>query len=129
MINKKILIDSNILIAFFRREDIHHKKAIELLSKLDGFYISEHVLFEIGTVLLLKEGATISKQFIDFLNNSENIQIINLFFDEFSQIVNSFPYQKTKLSMVDLSLLIIAKNRDLDLQSFDKELMNTYKNF
>ncbi|KKP37535.1 MAG: hypothetical protein UR28_C0029G0017 [Candidatus Peregrinibacteria bacterium GW2011_GWF2_33_10] len=129
MINKKVLLDSNILIAFFRREDVHHKKVIEFLSKLDGFCISEHVLFEIGTVLLLKEGAEISKQFIDFLNNSENIEIVNLLLDEFSQIVNNFPYQRTKLSMVDLSLLIVSKNRNFELFSFDKELMEVYKKF
>ncbi len=129
MEHKKYLIDSNIIIAFFRKEELDYKKANDLLFSFDSFAITEHVLFEIATILLLKEGKEISKLFIQFLKSCEKINILKLTEKEFCQIINCYPYKNSKLSMTDFSLLLLAKKRDFELISFDKELMKAYQNF
>ncbi|OGJ52026.1 hypothetical protein A2335_04465 [Candidatus Peregrinibacteria bacterium RIFOXYB2_FULL_32_7] len=125
----KYILDSNILIAYFRKEELNFKKANIILSSLENFILTEHCLFEIGTILLLKEDKDIAQKALKFIVENEQISIFNLSDEEFNQTIDNFPYSNKKLSMVDLSLLIIAKNHNLELISFDEELMRAWKDF
>ena len=121
------LLDSNIFIAYFRSNDFHKDKATNLIESLDSFFITDNVLFEVGTVLLLKEGPVIAEKATKFLSENNIITILKLNTQEFLDTVSNFPYQNSKLSFIDISLLILAKNRNLKLISFDEELMKAYE--
>lgn len=125
--NSQYLIDSNILIAYFRKEELDFLKANQILESLGSFHISEHCLFEIGTVLLLKENRLVSQKALKFILNNQSVKIINLNDEEFNKLINQFPHPSKKLSMTDMSLLVLAKSRQLELVSFDEELMKVWK--
>ncbi len=121
------LIDSNILIAFFRNTDSCHKKAIDLVKSLNDFSISEYSLAEVSTILLLKESKEVARNAMQYMINNKNITIIRLDNEELMAICNHFPHNNIKLSFIDFVLLTLAKSRNLKLLSFDKDLNTEFR--
>ena len=115
------ILDSNIIIALFRREEKDHETASRFFSTLKEFAISDHVLFEIGTILKKKEGQETTKKAIEFLVFNKNSRLLRLSAKEI-EMSTQFFLSENKISFVDASLLVMAKERNLSLATFDKEM-------
>ncbi len=121
------LIDSNIIISYFRAEEARHKDAMNFLDSLSEFAISEYVLSEIATIILFKSGMSVVKDVLDFFQNNREISILRLDEEEMGETLALFLKQKRKISYVDISLIVLAKSRGLQLATLDTELSKTAK--
>jgi predicted nucleic acid-binding protein len=122
------LFDSNILIALFKEDDANHKNALDIIHSIENFYISEYSLVEVSTVLLFKASKDIATKAMKYMSDNKNIIISRFTNEELLEICRIFPYDK-KLSFVDFCLIKLAKNKKLELLSFDKDLMKEYRKF
>ncbi len=122
MRNSMNLLDSSVIISLFRKEETNHRKACEIFANLQGFIISDYVLSEVATVLRLREGLRIATKAVTLLKWNTDVEIIRLTDGELEMTTHLFLREKTQLSFVDASLLILAKKRKLRLVSFDIDL-------
>jgi len=122
------VVDSSIIIASFRKNEILHEKALELLNELTEFILLDYVLSEILTVLKMREGYNTMKQCLDFLSNNKNITISTLSNNEFHKTLQYFQNNPNKLSFVDTSLIIFSKSNNYKLCTFDKYLGKIFSN-
>jgi len=120
------LADSNVFIAYFRLNEAIHKKARKLISSLDEIIINDYVLSEIYTVLMLRESYDIAHQALMWITRNPKIRIERLTNKEIKSIVSFIEKNTTKLSFVDISLLVMSKNRNYQLLSFDRDLNLNY---
>jgi len=116
------LLDSNILVAYFRLDEALHKKARDLVSSLEKIVIADFVLSEIYTVLMLRESYEIAIRALEWIINNPKIEVERLTNQETKKVISFIEKNNTKLSFVDISLLIMSKNRNYRLISFDQEL-------
>lgn len=122
---KDYLVDSNVIIAYFRRNEHKHDQAKELLLRIGSFFITEYVLSEVATVLRLKEAKATVSEAINMLMWNENIKIIRLDKEEFEGTANVFLSSKKKISFVDASLIVLSSKRKYELVTFDKDLVKS----
>lgn len=121
------LIDSNIIISYFRKAEAKHKEAVKFLDSLAEFAISEYVLSEVATIILFKAGKEVVKKVLDFFQNNREVSILRLDEEEIGETMALFIKQRKKVSYVDISLMVLAKNRGLQLATLDAELSKTAK--
>jgi len=117
------LVDSNVFIAYFRLNEKWHQKAKELLLSLDEIIINDYVLSEIYTVLMIRESYQIALKALKWITKNPKIKIEKLTSQEIKQVVFFIEENFTKLSFVDISLLIMSKKRNYKLISFDQDLI------
>lgn len=122
---KDYLVDSNVIIAYFRKNEQKHDQAKELLLRIGSFFITEYVLSEVATVLRLKEAKATVSEAINILMWNENIKIIRLDTEEFECTANVFLNSKKKISFVDASLIVLSSKRKYELVTFDKDLVKS----
>lgn len=118
-----ILCDSNILIALFREKEAHHQKAFDFFSAQNKIIITDSILGEIYTVLLMREKYDTAQKALDVFHSHEKIEITQLKKEELKKTITLLSQNKTHLSFIDASLIVIAKERNIPLFSFDKEVM------
>lgn len=116
------LLDSSILIAFFRENELQHAHCRQLLASFQNFAVSEYVLLEVATVLKLKEGMAVSKKAVDLLYRNSDVTLVKLNDGELEATVEFFSKEPSRISFVDASLLILSKRRKLQLLTLDKQL-------
>lgn len=116
------LLDSNIIIAYFRTSELDHKAANDFIQKLDTFSICDYTLLEVATIMLLKESKSDVEKVMQFLQQNKDVAILRLSQMEMGEVLESFMKQNRKASFADVSLMILAKNRNLQLVTFDAEL-------
>lgn len=118
-----ILLDSSVIIAAFKHEESHYKEALQIFEYGQNFILIDHVLFEVGTVLKMREGLEVSQNCIDFLLNTEGIEFTKATEEETEETIIEFQKEENKkLSFVDTLLLIIMNTRKIPLATFDKDL-------
>lgn len=116
------ILDSSVIIAFFRIREENHKKAVSIFFKEDSFVVPDYVFSEVLTVLKQKEGLETVRKCTDFLMNTKNVEMQTIDLEVFSEAMKFFVSQKNKLSFVDTLLLIFSKFKNYPLLTFDKEL-------
>lgn len=117
------ILDSSVIIAFFRKNEKDHVKAVDIFLKNDDFLIPECVVSEVLTVLKMREGFEVARKSADFLMHTEGLEIRTLDFDIFFRALDFFTRGKNKLSFVDTLLLVFSKLNRVPLITFDKELL------
>ncbi|MEK7145967.1 MAG: PIN domain-containing protein [Patescibacteria group bacterium] len=117
------LVDSNLIVAHFRKSEKHHKTVKEFFKDINEFVITDHVLAETMTILKWKEGSEIAYKALELLLEVKEIFIVQMQPIEIQKTTQFFLEQNRGISFVDASLLVIAKNRDLSLATMDKELV------
>lgn len=122
-----ILVDSNLIIAYFRPNEGTHKAACRFIDALESFAIHDYVLLEVSTVLQLREGHDTAKQAIDFLQNTNGLKFLRLSQEELEMTLDLFLKQKERISFIDASLLILSSERELTLASLDQDLIKCGK--
>ena len=121
------LLDSSIVIAYFRASEPKHAQVKDWVNSMDGFTVSEHVLSEVATVLQIKETKEIANQALEFLSFNHAVLCLRLTQEELEMTIDLFLKQNEGISFIDASLLILAKERDLSLATLDKALAKSAK--
>ena len=82
------IFDANVWIAFFDRDDSQHDKAERLLTEqlpTGQVGITEYIILEVGTVLMVKAGKTTVKTFLTRVFDNSEVGVIlsdKQFFEE-----------------------------------------------
>jgi predicted nucleic acid-binding protein len=117
-----IILDSNIWIAYLNKSDSQHRKAVSLFGQIkDEILITEYIIIEVATVLAMRVDKNIADDFIRFVTDNTDIQVLSSSENFLSKSIEYFfEYKDNDLSFVDISLLALSKN--YELYTFDKEL-------
>ena len=116
------ILDSNVWIAFFHKNDNQHKKAEKIIKELDTkIIIPEYIITEIASILCFKASKKIAVTFLESILDNNDIEILLSNKQIFNNTVNNFINDKNdKLSFVDTMLLCLSKK--YQLITFDKNL-------
>lgn len=118
-----LILDSCVLIAYFRYEDEHFEESKKIINETSKIILNDYVLGEIYTVLMLRENIQIAQDALQWIVSNPKIEVQRLNEEELKGVFTFLQKTKTKLSFVDVSLFIMHKNDKGKLFSFDKELM------
>ncbi len=120
-----IVLDSSFLVALFHEGDTLHGQALEdarqFESRRERFVISDSVLGETATVLLYNADLIRSKAFIEYA--LENYDLFLPQRDDLAQILDIFLQQKKEISVVDASVIFLARNLHGIPACYDKNLL------
>lgn len=117
-----VILDSSIIVAYFRNNEIDHARAKKIFREHQTLFIPNFVLSEVLTVLKMKEGFEAAAGAIEFLVNSDDIEIVYINEDMFDSSIGYFVANKNSLSFVDTLLLKLANSEKIPLLTFDREL-------
>ena len=118
-----IILDSNIWIWYLLEDDSLFEKSKEIIKSIYNkkIFISDYLISEIITVLLIRWNKGIVDDFLEIIYNNEDVKVIYTSPIIFHEIIKFFKkYNFNKLSFVDQSLLFLSK--DFEIITFDKEL-------
>ncbi len=122
----KTVFDSNVWVASIIEKDLLHKKAKQVLLKHSGvFFLTDHIVAEVITVLKKYKALNEAKNFTLHVFGSDDFVVIpsTVYFDEtIEYFVNS---NDNKLSFTDMSLIVLSKK--YKIISFDKDLNKKLK--
>jgi len=121
------LIDSSVWVALFLEFDANHKKAEEIISKLEGkIYLPYNVIVEVTSVLTYKHSKKQANNFLDYIEDNKDIVLLE---NELKPEMEFFKKIDKKVSFVDISLVFLSKKLDLNLITFDSQMISLIKNF
>ena len=121
-----LLVDSSVIIATFRKNEVHHKEALNIVEYAQEIVILDYVLSEVLTVLKMRESTDIALKCLDFLTNNNNIHIRQLHHSELTKAIIFFKENKNTLSFVDTALIIYSRSHTYSFATFDKELQKYF---
>lgn len=121
------ILDSSVIISIFRQQEKNHKKAIQIFTSNQKFLIPEYVIAEVLTVLKMREGLETANKCYDFMSNTKDVEITPIENIIFNKALTYFSQNKNNLSFIDTILLILSKENQLELISFDKDLQKAIK--
>ena len=126
MARDKVILDSNVFIAFYYHEDTLHEDAVDLVKSLKEYdiIIPYCVIQEVSTILTYRLSKKAANHFIDDIQSSDTTLIIN---NEFQPEIEFFKTIKEPLSFADITLLYLSQKYDAILLTFDKQLLKLYK--
>ena len=114
------LIDSSVWVALFLDFDTQHTKAERLFSKLRGkIYLPYCVLNEVATVLAYKHSKKQANQFLSFIEENHDI---NLLEDSSTEEISFYQSQSARISFSDAALLLLTGKLSVNFITFDKQL-------
>ncbi len=121
------LIDSSVWVALFLEFDSNHKKAEEIISKLeDKIYLPYNVIVEVASVLTYKHSKKQANNFLDYIEDNKDIILLE---NELKPEMEFFKKIDKKVSFVDISLIFLSKKLDLNLITFDSQMISLAKKF
>lgn len=119
------IIDSSFWVALFRNNDSNHHKAVKLVDNIRGpIIIPNYVFEEVLTVLTYVVSRNVADQFVPYVLNNKNI---NVLINNLEEEANFFLSHQHKISFVDNTLLFLAKKHKAKLITFDKKLEKIWK--
>lgn len=128
-----IIVDANIWVAYFDKEDALSEKAKRYIKQLEcneqRTLVTDFVLQEVTTVLLYKSKTEQIEQFIHYIQTQPHIDIVSIDSEFWYSTIHFMQnkHYKPKLSFTDWSLLFLSEAFTLQLLTFDRQLMNTHK--
>lgn len=117
-----IILDSSVIIAYFRKDEAHHEKAEEIFNTHENLIIPGVIVGEALSILKMKEGLKVAEDCAYFLENSVGIRIVMTEETTFQSAMRFFISKKNNLSFIDTMLLNYAKQKGIRIATFDKEL-------
>lgn len=117
-----LIVDSSVLVAAFRKDELHHQTALHTCQSADQISVIDYVLAETLTVLKMKESVYVMQKCHDFLFDSDGIIFDRLTDEELKMSTDFFYSHQKNLSFVDCALVVYKKSRNLPLATFDKDL-------
>ncbi|MBI2098620.1 MAG: type II toxin-antitoxin system VapC family toxin [Candidatus Wildermuthbacteria bacterium] len=122
-----IVLDSNVWIALFDKDDSLHGRAQRAIGGLkERVALPEYVILEVTTVLAQKAGKSFADSFLQKVYANRDIQIIVSSGQFLDELVSFYLSSSTKnLSFVDYALLFLS--RRMKILTFDKNLEKALK--
>jgi predicted nucleic acid-binding protein len=115
-----MIADTSLLISFYIKDDVNHTKAVEKLERHKQFLVMpDYVVGETATVLLYKKNLKISKLFLETIENTQSIKLLNTTASDLKGILETFKHQKKQLSFVDAAVVYHARRLRLGVLAFD----------
>lgn len=121
------ILDSSVIVAFFRNNELDHHKAAQLFKGDEDYVVLDYVLAEVATVLKKREGLEIAKSALSLLISVDGIKIHETQPELFWSAVDFFSKNKNKLSFTDTLLLVLSRENRISLVTFDKQLARMAK--
>lgn len=121
--NKTTLVDTSVLVAYFRKEEKDHDNSQAFLESLGRFSITDYILLEFMTVLQIREDRSAMKTAMEFLKGNKDVDILRLTQVELSETIQFMQNCSKEISFADASSLVIAKSRDFKVATLDKEMV------
>lgn len=121
------ILDSSVIIALFRKSELLHKKAVELFMQDENYLIPDDVLAEVLTVLKIRENFETAQKCANFLLNVEDIEIRETESEIFQKALDFFLNNKNRLSFIDTLILVLSREKELEVATFDKDLAKLLK--
>jgi len=119
------IVDSSVWVAWFHEKDSQHEAAetrMEII-KDRGIMLTEYVIAEVCAVLVQRAGKGIADQFLLSVLDNESVEIVLSNPDFFQRVISEFrAHQDQKLSLVDISLLVLSESRGASVLTFDRAL-------
>jgi len=119
-----VILDSCVLIAYFRENELNHDEAVKIMEQSRKIIINDYVLGEIYTVIMLRDSQTKAKEVLNWIIRDPLIQTERLLKQELDEVIDTLNQNNAKLSFVDVSLVVQAKSLNCELITFDKKLKN-----
>ncbi len=125
-----IFLDSSAVIAFKNKDDIHHKKAIQIFDRIvTGEFgqavTSEFIFSEVVTVLLLRKGLETAVEVGRVLEEARDVTVVkgSSLFGSGWKIFQS--QEGSKVSFVDSSSIACMRERGIKhIATFDKDFQD-----
>lgn len=124
---KLIITDTSYLVSLFLSEDQNHNIAIKQFEKNNEYLIPNIAITELITVIIYKKNISFAKNVFEKIINSQTFYIYNITETEEKEIYNFLFSSETKISFVDAGIIYLAKTKNLDLLTFDKQQMKNSK--
>ncbi len=125
----EMIVDTSIFIAFYDENDPKHPKAVEIMREADisGAFISDYIINEAAAVALRKFGLPKAKEITTALMNSRKLIVGYTSQEDFKDVIEIFKDQTDHLSFVDCHIIWMAKTMNMEVASFDKNLLAEIK--
>ncbi|MDP2691605.1 MAG: PIN domain-containing protein [bacterium] len=123
-----ILLDTSFLYAFFQKNDVHHKKAVELAGQkeLNAPIIPIEVFEELMTVITSRKSSQEAIKTGNFLFSEESPVEVKEEHTPFEKVWQEFQQLSPHdLSYTDCVLITEAKRFGCDVLTFDKNILRT----
>lgn len=119
------LVDSSVWIALFLDFDTRHADAVRRVHALSGtIYVPYCVVSEVSTVLTYKHSKAQADSFLAFLEQAENVTLLE---DRAKEEISYFNSLSDKISFTDAALLFLSQKLKVELVTFDKQLFRIAK--
>jgi predicted nucleic acid-binding protein len=114
------LVDSSVWVALFLEKDNQHIKAVARMKRQKGTVCVPYcVVNETVTVLAYKHSKEQADQFLSFLENAQDIEIVE---DDFQEEATFFRTLNARISFTDAVLVLLTQKLSAELVTFDKQL-------
>lgn len=127
------LVDANVWIAYFDKDDSLSEQGRDLLKQTHveshPLLITDFIIQEVLTIFLYKNKADHIEKFLNYIETQPHIEVIGidgLLWKRVAQFMRRHKHIP-KLSFTDWSLLYLATAFGFGLNTFDKQLNNTYQ--
>ncbi len=126
MAKSRAILDSNIFIAFYYREDTSHDEAVAVLDSLSDYdiIIPYCVIVEVTTILTYRLGKKAALNFLQDIQSADDTFIVN---DEVRSEMEFFQKIDQNLSFTDTALIHLSQKYEAILLTFDAQLHRLYK--
>jgi predicted nucleic acid-binding protein len=116
------LVDTSVWIGRFLEKDVHHAQAKETLAALDDEtkHVCHAVIEETTTVLCHKHSKEQADDFLHYILDNKEVVILPHDIDKEATLFRAI---NTPLSLADVSLISLSRRFDIEIISFDKQLM------
>lgn len=123
-----MIVDTSFLYAYYNSDDTHHNEAMNKLKEFNGtLIISDYILGEMLTLFLYKKSLAAAHLFIETVYDNEAFEVIHFSPLDFQSILETFKSQKRQLSFIDASVVYLAKTMNLDVLTFDQNILKEIK--
>ena len=121
----RAVVDSSVFIAFYWQKDTQHEKALRVMADLASATLVVHpyVIQEVAAVLTRKLNLAGAKVFLADIAGGSNIDIAWV---DAKADIEAFQNISMPLSFTDVALVRLAKASNLELITFDRQMLSLY---
>lgn len=124
-----VIFDSSVWIAYMKKADTQHAKAIQIFEETDGqkIMVPEYVALEVSSVLAVRVTRILANNFLEIISDNSDIDILysdRTFFTKTATLFRTSP--TNRLSFTDTALLNLS--RQYEVITFDTDLARAIKN-
>lgn len=121
------LVDSSVWVALFLDFDTQHQKAERAIQSIFGTISMPYcIIAEVTTVLAYKHSKQLADNFITYIRDNKDIEVIN---DEVTNEMDFYTTLPQKISFTDVALIFLSRKLNAKLVTFDAQLARIAKKY